>query len=157
MKIEFNSASESPALTGKIDIKEKQEKTNKNKQKQKERAKTKTKRQVADDSKVVYKETFIMKGRVNEKEIRTRKFRVQSNLLVHVWMSRDMLLLSSFLENLNKSGIKVNSRNKPSLSCSSVQDQVPLQTFILNEIQPDRHCGEMASREGEKIGNVDLK
>ena len=79
MKIEFNSASESPALTGKIDIKEKQEKKNKNKQKQKERAKTKTKRQVADDSKVVYKETFIMKGRVNEKEIRTRKFRVQSN------------------------------------------------------------------------------
>ena len=53
MKIEFNSASESPALTGKIDIKEKQEKKNKNKQKQKERAKTKTKRQVADDSKVV--------------------------------------------------------------------------------------------------------
>ena len=63
MKIEFNSASESPALTGKIDIKEKQEK----KQKQKERAKTKAKRQVADDSKVVYKETFIMKGKVNEK------------------------------------------------------------------------------------------
>ena len=92
-----------------------------------------------------------------KKEIRTRKFRVHSNLLVHVWMSRDMLSLSSFSENLNKSGIKVNSRNKPSLSCSSVQDQVPLQTFILNEIQPDRHCGEMASREGEKIGNVDLK
>ena len=67
MKIEFNSASESPALTGKIDIKEKQEKKNKNKQKQKERAKTKTKRQVADDSKVVYKETFIMKGKLNEK------------------------------------------------------------------------------------------
>ena len=64
MKIEFNSASESPALTGKIDIKEKQEKQ---KQKQKERAKTKTKRQVADDSKVVYKEKFIMKGKVNEK------------------------------------------------------------------------------------------
>ena len=73
-------------------------------------------------------------------------------------MSRDMLLLlSSFLENLNKSGIKVNSRNKPGLSCSSVQYQVPLQTFILNEIQPYRHCEEMASREGEKIGNVDLK
>ena len=37
MKIEFNSASESPALTGKIDIKEKQEKktkTNKNKKKE---------------------------------------------------------------------------------------------------------------------------
>ena len=67
MKIEFNSASESPALTGKIDIKEKQEKKNKNKQKQKERAKTKTKRQVADDSKVVYKEKFIMKGKANEK------------------------------------------------------------------------------------------
>ena len=72
MKIEFNSASESPALTGKIDIKEKQEKTNKNKQKQKERAKTKTKRQVADDSKVVnmselIKEKFIMKGKLNEK------------------------------------------------------------------------------------------
>ena len=92
-----------------------------------------------------------------KKEIRTRKFRVHSNLPLHVWMSRDMLLLSSFFENLNKSGIKVNSRNKPGLSCSSVQDQVPLQTFILNEIQPDRHCGEMASREGEKIGNVDLK
>ena len=92
-----------------------------------------------------------------KKEIRTRKFRVHSNLLVHVWMSRDMLLLSSFLENLNKSGIKVNSRNKLGLSCSSVQDQVPLQIFILNEIQPDRHCEEMASREGEKIGNVDLK
>ena len=93
-----------------------------------------------------------------KKEIRTRKFRVHSNLPLHVWMSRDMLLLlSSFLENLNKSGIKVNSRNKPGLSCSSVQDQVPLQTFILNEIQPDRHCEEMASREGEKIGNVDLK
>ena len=61
MKIEFNSASESPALTGKIDIKEKQEKK---KQKQ---TKTKTKRQVADDSKVVYKEKFIMKGKVNEK------------------------------------------------------------------------------------------
>ena len=45
-----------------------------------------------------------------KKEIRTRKFRVHSNLLVHVWMSRDMLLLlSSFLENLNKSGIKVIS------------------------------------------------
>ena len=73
-------------------------------------------------------------------------------------MSRDMLLLlSSFLENLNKLGIKVNSRNKPGLSCSSVQDQVPLQIFILNEIQPDRHCEEMGSREGEKIGNVDLK
>ena len=72
MKIEFNSASESPALTGKIDIKEKQEKKNKNKQKQKERAKTKTKRQVADDSKVVnmselIKEKFIMKGKLNEK------------------------------------------------------------------------------------------
>ena len=93
-----------------------------------------------------------------KKGIRTRKFRVHSNLPLHVWMSRDMLLLlSSFLENLNKSGIKVNSRNKPGLSCSSVQDQVPLQTFIMNEIQPDRHCGEMASREGEKIGNVDLK
>ena len=92
-----------------------------------------------------------------KKEIRTRKFRVHSNLLVHVWMSRDMLSLSSFLENLNKSGIKVNSRNKLGLSCSSVQDQVPLQIFILNEIQPDRHCEEMASREGEKIGNVDLK
>ena len=69
MKIEFNSASESPALTGKIDIKEKQEKQ---KQKQKERAKTKTKRQVADDSKVVnmselIKEKFIMKGKLNEK------------------------------------------------------------------------------------------
>ena len=98
-----------------------------------------------------------MKGKVNEKEIRTRKFRVQSNLPLHVWMSRDMLLLSSFLENLNKSGIKVNSRNTPGLSCSSVQDQVPLQTFMLNEIQPDRHCEEMASREGEKIENVDLK
>ena len=34
MKIEFNSASESPALTGKIDIKEKQEKKNKNKKKE---------------------------------------------------------------------------------------------------------------------------
>ena len=37
MKIEFNSASESPALTGKIDIKENQEKktkTNKNKKKE---------------------------------------------------------------------------------------------------------------------------
>ena len=93
-----------------------------------------------------------------KKEIRTRKFRVHSNLPLHVWMSRDMLLLlSSFFENLNKSGIKVNSRNKPGLSCSSVQDQVPLQIFILNEIQPDRHCEEMGSREGEKIGNVDLK
>ena len=51
----------------------------------------------------------------------------------------------------------MNSRNKPGLSCSSVQYQVPLQTFILNEIQPYRHCEEMASREGEKIGNVDLK
>ena len=90
-------------------------------------------------------------------EIRTRKFQVHSNLPLHVWMSRDMLLLSSFLENLNKSGIKVNSRNTPGLSCSSVQDQVPLQTFMLNEIQPDRHCEEMASREGEKIENVDLK
>ena len=90
-------------------------------------------------------------------EIRTRKFRVHSNLPLHVWMSRDMLSLSSFLENLNKSGIKVNSRNKPGLSCSSVQDQVPLQIFILNEIQPDCHCEEMDSREGEKIGNVDLK
>ena len=39
MKIEFNSASESPALTGKIDIKEKQEKKNKNKQKQKQKDK----------------------------------------------------------------------------------------------------------------------
>ena len=92
-----------------------------------------------------------------KKEIRTRKFRVHSNLLLHVWMSRDMLLLSSFSENLNEPGIKVNSRNKPGLSCSSVQDQVPLQIFILNEIQPDRHCEEMGSREGEKIGNVDLK
>ena len=35
MKIEFNSAGESPALTGKIDIKEKQEKK-KNKNKKKE-------------------------------------------------------------------------------------------------------------------------
>ena len=34
MKIEFNSASESPALTGKIDIKEKQEKKHKNKKKE---------------------------------------------------------------------------------------------------------------------------
>ena len=42
MKIEFNSASESPALTGKIDIKEKQEK----KQKQ-----TKTKRKSKDKNK----------------------------------------------------------------------------------------------------------
>ena len=92
-----------------------------------------------------------------KKEIRTRKFRVHSNLPLHVWMSRDMLSLSSFLENLNKSGIKVNSRNKPGLPCSSVQDQVPLQIFILNEIQPDRHCEEMDSREGEKIENVDLK
>ena len=39
MKIEFNSTSESPALTGKIDIKEKQEKKNKNKQKQKQKDK----------------------------------------------------------------------------------------------------------------------
>ena len=51
----------------------------------------------------------------------------------------------------------MNSRNKRGLLCSFVQDQVPLQTFILNEIQPDHHCEEMASREGEKIGNVDLK
>ena len=40
MKIEFNSASESPALTGKIDIKEKQEKKNKKKeQRQKQKDK----------------------------------------------------------------------------------------------------------------------
>ena len=31
------------------------------------------------------------------------------------------------------------------------------ETFILNEIQSDRHCEQMASCEGEKIGNVDLK
>ena len=50
----------------------------------------------------------------------------------------------------------MNSRNKRGLLCSSVQDQVPLQTLILNEIQPDRHCEQMASREGEKIEkNVD--
>ena len=36
MKIEFNSASESPALTSKIDIKEKREKTKTNKNKKKE-------------------------------------------------------------------------------------------------------------------------
>ena len=51
----------------------------------------------------------------------------------------------------------MNSRNKRGLLCSSVQDQVPLQILVLNEIQPDRHCEQMASREGEKIGNVDLK
>ena len=34
MKIEFNSASESPALTSKIDIKEKREKTKTNKKKE---------------------------------------------------------------------------------------------------------------------------
>ena len=40
MKIEFNSASESPALTGKIDIKEKQEKKqNKTKRKSKDKNK----------------------------------------------------------------------------------------------------------------------
>ncbi|CAH3149551.1 unnamed protein product, partial [Pocillopora meandrina] len=49
---------------------------------------------------------------------------------------------------LNEPGIKVNSRNKRGLLCSSVQDQVPLQILILNEIQPDRHCEQMASREG---------
>ena len=51
----------------------------------------------------------------------------------------------------------MNSRNKRGLLGSSVQDQISLQTFILNEIQPDRHCEQMASREGEKIENVDLK
>ena len=71
-------------------------------------------------------------------------------------MSRDKSSLSRFSENLNEPGIKVNSRNKRGLLCSSVQDQVPLQTLILNEIQPDRHCEQMASREGEKIEkNVD--
>ena len=39
MKIEFNSASESPALTGKIDIKEKQEKKTKTKRKSKDKNK----------------------------------------------------------------------------------------------------------------------
>ena len=28
---------------------------------------------------------------------------------------------------------------------------------MMNEIQSDRHCEQMASCEGEKIGNVDLK
>ena len=64
-----------------------------------------------------------------KKEIRTRKFRVHSNLLLHVWMSRDMLLLSSFSENLNEPGIKVNSRNKRGFLCLSVQDQVPLRNL----------------------------
>ena len=50
----------------------------------------------------------------------------------------------------------MSSRNKRGLLGSSAQDQISLQTFILNEIQPDRHCEQMASREGEEIGNVDL-
>ena len=101
------------------------------------------------------KERFLMKWSSTRKEIQTRKLRVQSspvqsNLSLHVWKP-------SFFENLNEPGIKVNSRNKRGLLGSSVQDQISLQTFILNEIQPDRHCEQMASREGEKIGNVDLK
>ena len=67
------------------------------------------------------------------------------------------VIIAQFFENLNEPGIKVNSRNKRGLLGSSAQDQISLQTFILNEIQPDRHCEQMASREGEKIGNVDLK
>ena len=51
----------------------------------------------------------------------------------------------------------MSSRNKRGLLGSSAQDQISLQTFILNEVQPDRHCEQMASREGEEIGNVDLK
>ena len=51
----------------------------------------------------------------------------------------------------------MSSRNKRGLLDSSAQDQISLQTFILNEIQPDRHCEQRASREGEEIGNVDLK
>ena len=109
------------------------------------------------------KERFLMKWSSTRKEIHTRKLRVQSSpvqsspILIACLDVTRHVIMAQFFENLNEPGIKVNSRNKRGLLGSSVQDQISLQTFILNEIQPDRHCEQMASREGEKIGNVDLK
>ena len=111
------------------------------------------------------KERFLMKWSSTRKEIHTRKLRVQSSpvqsspvqsLIACLDVTRHVIM-AQFFENLNEPGIKVNSRNKRGLLGSSARDQISLQTFILNEIQPDRHCEQMASREGEKIGNVDLK
>ena len=106
------------------------------------------------------KERFLMKWSSTRKEIHTRKLRVQSSPVQSLIACLDVTrhdIMAQFFENLNEPGIKVNSRNKRGLLGSSARDQISLQTFILNEIQPDRHCEQMASREGEKIGNVDLK